>query len=237
MKTIKIILTTLVTIAFISCDDDIPGNDESKTLKGIWKLEAYKNIDGSDIVSPEADTLRHIILYFNDENDSGSISGHTVANTVFGGYTLPGNDAIDVYQFGGSKVREPDWGSRIWEAMPKADSYFNDSDVMKIFYDNKTKYMLFEPAKDLTSTLYWMQTKCADPWNTGESTPVNQTLDSINKYMSAHDISLYHIEIEFKDSDYQSCEACGCLTGNKITVTSKLEDKAKLEEIGFEEVQ
>ena len=87
-------------------------------------------------------------------------------------------------------------------------------------------------AKNLTAYT-WVQTKCSDPWHTGEGHTDEQTVDSLCLYLGEMDIVPGHITITYHPELSEDCEACICQTGNIILVYVPTDDSATMSGLGF----
>ena len=123
----------------LSCSKDYNLN----TLSGNWKLISYEVIQTGTIDYEPQNISRSIIIEFSDNGKIGSLSGHTVTNTVSGEYELKEKNMIKVLRFGGTKVGEPEWGSKFWDAMHNASSYDRTSEKMHIYVNSDTEKMTF----------------------------------------------------------------------------------------------
>jgi hypothetical protein len=107
-------------------------------------LTKYHDLLSGQSESEPLDIKRSIILDFSDISDTGKISGHTVRNEVFGDYELLIDKKIHIIRFGGTKVGEPPWGSKFWNAIHKSTSYKVYYDKMFILFNSDTEKMEFE---------------------------------------------------------------------------------------------
>jgi hypothetical protein len=71
------------------------------------------------------------------------MKGHTVANSVSGAYELLENNKMITIGFGGTKVWEPAWGSKFWNAIRASSSYKRRGNELSIFYNADTEKMEF----------------------------------------------------------------------------------------------
>ena len=123
----------------LSCSKDYNLN----TLSGNWKLISYEVIQSGTIDYEPQNISRSIIIEFSDNGIIGTLSGHTVTNTVSGEYELKEKNIIEVLSFGGTKVGEPEWGSKFWDAMHNASSYDRTTEIMHIYFNRDTEKMTF----------------------------------------------------------------------------------------------
>lgn len=80
---------------------------------------------------------------------------------------------------------------------------------------------------------YWNQTKCADPWNTGENDPNEETKNAVKEYLKNRNINVLNIEFDTNSPLSTLCESCGCGTGQRIIVDVEYSDSSKMEELEF----
>lgn len=79
----------------------------------------------------------------------------------------------------------------------------------------------------------WDQTKCADPWGTGEGDSNGETEAALLGYLQAREIFVERVRF-VEDSNLDVlCEACICGTGQRILVLANGSDVGALTEIGF----
>ena len=94
--------------------------------------------------------------------------------------------------------------------------------------------LLLSCKKDPTNNLYyWDQTKCADPWNTGEDDPNHETEVAITDYLNDNGIDVISIDFDNKSPINNGCESCGCGTGQRIIVEVEKNDGNAIEDLGF----
>jgi hypothetical protein len=135
------ILVLLFTLSGCSKDST---TTTGNSLNGNWKLIKYYNLTtGTDELEP-ADNARSIIIAFRDDQVNGNMNGHTVTNTVEGQYQLSGGNKMKTISFGGTKVGEPAWGDKFWDAIFAASSYERSGNTLHIFYNSDTEKMEFK---------------------------------------------------------------------------------------------
>lgn len=78
---------------------------------------------------------------------------------------------------------------------------------------------------------YWLQTKCSDPWKTGENDSDNKVKTSVINFLENEDIKVFDISINHDQTTFQYCEACDCTNGTRIIVNVDNEEKIKA--LGF----
>ena len=115
-------------------------------LNGKWKLMQYKDFSTGQIMNEPEKLSSSMIFEFKDDGVSGHFDGHTVTNETTGEYTLEKENIIHVSKVGGTKVGEPEWGSRFWNTIYQSSSYIINQDTLTIMYDKNTKAMVFTKA-------------------------------------------------------------------------------------------
>lgn len=135
----RIIYLFIFVITLFACN-----KDESGTLDGRWKLTRYYNLTNGTRESEPSNISRSIILDFSDNGITGKLSGHTVRNTVFGDYELLRDNNMNTIRFGGTKVGEPYWGAKFWDAIHSASSFDRHSYRLFIYFNSDTEKMEFE---------------------------------------------------------------------------------------------
>lgn len=127
----------------------MPPCTESETLDGTWRLEEFQNIStGATDPDPNIDG-KGIVYTFDDDQQQGTISGHTFVNTVMGAYTLSGGCTIRIKSFGGTKIGEPEWSRKAWFPSDSATSgnYSVIKDKLVIRFGNSTEQFVFRKQK------------------------------------------------------------------------------------------
>lgn len=80
---------------------------------------------------------------------------------------------------------------------------------------------------------YWNQTKCADPWNTGENDSNEQTEIAVKLYLENENVNVENVGFDTGSPLASDCESCGCGTGQRIVVDVLSVDISKMEELEF----
>lgn len=140
-KSIACIVMLLVTMA--ACKKDNPATP-ANTIDGTWKLTKYFDITNGTVQAEPSTISRSIIMTFSSNGNTVSVSGQTVMNTVYGAYELSDNNKMATVGFGGSKVAEPDWGFRFWDAMNATSSYKIEKGKLYIYFNADSHKMEFE---------------------------------------------------------------------------------------------
>ena len=83
---------------------------------------------------------------------------------------------------------------------------------------------------------YWEQTKCADPWGTGENDSNQATIRELEIFLKDNGIVVLGITFDNNSTLDVLCESCGCGTGQRIIVTVLESDAAEIQDLGFIEV-
>lgn len=84
---------------------------------------------------------------------------------------------------------------------------------------------------------YWNQTKCSDPWNTGENDSNKITDTALRKYFD--DLNVNILEVNFKNISQEgenSCDACSCSSGIRIIINIPDSDNQEVINVGFKKV-
>ncbi len=138
---INYILILLLILVACNKDDTTTSTD---TLNGKWKLINYHNLTNGTSESEPSNISRSIILEFSDNTIKGNMNGHTVTNTVSGEYELLPDNKIKTLSFGGTKIGEPNWGYKFWDAIHAASSYKRQSDNLYIYFNADADKMEFK---------------------------------------------------------------------------------------------
>lgn len=83
--------------------------------------------------------------------------------------------------------------------------------------------------------VYYDETYCADPWHRANDSiqiQENQKLEIIKNYFWAENVNIINIEIN-KHHSPQICNACSCLTGNRIRCEIYPKDLTVIQSNGF----
>ena len=80
---------------------------------------------------------------------------------------------------------------------------------------------------------FWNQTKCADPWNTGENSTNADTENAVREYLEIENITVINLNFDNNSPLATDCESCGCGTGQRIIVEVNNSDASKMEELEF----
>jgi hypothetical protein len=143
MKTKKLVLIIpflLLIIGMVGCDEKISVTD----LYHTWKLEGFGNKANNSFEEAEPkDCEECYILTFSED---GTLSGHTTTNTVFGEYTISEKN-INIVSFGGTEVGELGHGYKYSDAMCLIDSYEIVKTKLKLYYNQRQNYLLFNFSK------------------------------------------------------------------------------------------
>lgn len=138
----KINYILLLLWTLISCNKDNT-TSTADTLNGVWKLVTYHNLTTGTSESEPSNVSRSIIIQFSDNRIKGNMTGHTVTNTVSGSYELLQGNKMKTLSFGGTKVGEPAWGGKFWDAIYAASSYKIQRDKLYIHFNADTERMDF----------------------------------------------------------------------------------------------
>ena len=151
MTKLVILITAilLLTITAFQCREEKdcclpPLCSEKPTLTGIWRLESYENqTTGVTEKDPDPDG-KGVVYTFTDNEKEGSIEGHTVMNTVSGGYSLDNTCNFKVLSFGGSKVGEPAWSNKAWLPSDKPGYYQRHDNKLVIYFNGSEERLVFK---------------------------------------------------------------------------------------------
>jgi len=80
---------------------------------------------------------------------------------------------------------------------------------------------------------FWNQTKCADPWNTGENSSNTETENAVTEYLENENVTVISLNFDTNSPLITGCEACSCGTGQRIIVEVNTSDISKMEELEF----
>ena len=73
----------------------------------------------------------------------GKMNGHTITNSVSGAYELLKKNKMTTLSFGGTKVGEPGWGKKFWNAIHTATAYERQGNKLFIFFNADNEKMEF----------------------------------------------------------------------------------------------
>ncbi len=142
-KTYQVISLLSVFFLVVVTGCDFENKNMVDSLSGEWELEGYHNLKTKASISEPAYVKQPIVIKFSDNGKSGKIKGRTVVNEVYGEYELLEPGRINVYSFGGTKIGEPYWGEKFWDAIYNATSYRCFEDELYIYFNNDTEVMKF----------------------------------------------------------------------------------------------
>lgn len=80
---------------------------------------------------------------------------------------------------------------------------------------------------------YWNQTKCADPWNTGENASNEETKVAVIAFLENENITVFNVDFDKKSPLDNGCKSCGCGTGQRIIVSVEDKDKNAMNDLSF----
>jgi hypothetical protein len=83
------------------------------------------------------------------------------------------------------------------------------------------------------SRFYWNQTKCSDPWKTGEINSNTQTIEAVKDFLENKDIFLIEVDFDNNSPLDSTCKSCGCGTGQRVVVDVMKKDNKKMENLNF----
>jgi len=133
-----------VVIVFFVMTSIICDKYNGTTLTGNWKLIRYHSLTMGTQESEPSNIPRSIVIEFLDDGHTGKMKGHTVTNTVEGEYELSEGNKMKTLSFGGTKIGEPIWGHRFWNAIYSATSYERNTNKLFIFFNGGGEKMEFK---------------------------------------------------------------------------------------------
>ncbi len=133
----------MLLLTLVACKKDCLTTTEG-TLNGKWKLVKYHNLTNGTSESEPSNIPSSIIIEFSDDGTNGKMNGHTVMNSVGGAYELLQNHKMKTLSFGGTKVAEPSWGRKFYDAIYAASSYEKPSDKLYIHFNSDSEKMEFD---------------------------------------------------------------------------------------------
>ena len=141
--TTKVNYLIILLFTLFACNKDEPTTAKT-SLNGKWKLVKYYNLTTGTSESEPSDISRSIIMELSDNSSKGNMNGQTVTNTVGGEYELFKDNKMKTVSFGGTKVAEPNWGYKFWNAIQGASSYEKQSDKLYIHFNADSEKMEFK---------------------------------------------------------------------------------------------
>lgn len=121
---------------------------------GTWKLISKENHVTNEVIYKDLNDVQgfctfirpcDIVLVFSRVNSDNKIAGHTITNTVSGGFSFERfTRAFAVNGFGGTKVGEPEWSDHIWDNMYLLQSFKVNSQYLRLYFDNGDQSLTFE---------------------------------------------------------------------------------------------
>ncbi|MBN1618907.1 hypothetical protein JW887_06240 [Candidatus Dojkabacteria bacterium] len=70
-------------------------------------------------------------------------------------------------------------------------------------------------------TFEYQITQCSNPWDNVDEISNDSIEDKVESYLSEEKIDYIDFTIQSKDSEFISCEACTCETGETLRITFK----------------
>jgi len=139
----KISSALILLLILTACNKD-KTTTATATLNGKWKLVKYHNLTNGTSESEPTNISRSIIIEFVDNGIKGNMNGHTVTNSVGGEYELFQDNKMKTLSFGGTKIGEPNWGDKFWDAIHASSSYDRRSDKLYIYFNADSEKMEFK---------------------------------------------------------------------------------------------
>ncbi|MDR1161433.1 MAG: hypothetical protein LBK45_03745 [Tannerellaceae bacterium] len=144
MKIVKYILFCMLLAAF-SCRDNNPPDDTPIPLNGTqWKLAGSVNVETGELEEFEPKACAECFtLTFNSDHEA---SGRSISSMIK-------IDLLDLRKYIMTKESEtwienqslPVDGDHYRRIMTSIDSFTVTSEELKLYYNNKTEYLLFKP--------------------------------------------------------------------------------------------
>ncbi len=139
------LIVIFLWLSAAGCKKESCCNPENQVLEGTWQLEGYRDRINNNLNEIPANDGRNVVYTFQDDGQKGTISGTTYSNTVGGSYELVGSSKLNVTNFGGSKVGEPEWSGKAWfrqgeylyEIRDNSLSIYRETDSEKIIFRKK----------------------------------------------------------------------------------------------------
>lgn len=155
MRGLPSVLLSLLLLVFIGCEKKnsephpVGCNGKGKyTLEGTWRLNAYQNLKDGTLEPDPNPKDRGVVLTFTEKTDTIGFKGHTVVNTVSGGFSKGGSCRLKDGSFGGTKVGEPtQWSNKVWRALPGAEAYGFTKKNLYFYFNGKSEVMIFSKVK------------------------------------------------------------------------------------------
>lgn len=83
---------------------------------------------------------------------------------------------------------------------------------------------------------YWEQTKCSDPWGTGQNDTNMETSTALKEFLDLKGITPINIKFDNNSKLDVFCESCGCGTGKRIILEVLESDESEILLLGFKKV-
>ena len=149
-----LLLNVFLLFIFSNCDE----TEDPKlidNITGVWKVVAYDNHeDNSSITKTNEnswDGADVTVSFFDKENGLYKITGTNTTNSIIGEYTYIGENNIKIIKLGGTYINQPEWGNLFSDAVYDFGKFENNGILLRIFYDNENKSVLFEKVSDIPS--------------------------------------------------------------------------------------
>ena len=157
MKNIITGFVTILTILTLVCScekdnsiKDVFDDENITTLAGTWKVLSYDDFTHNTQIKKDTNITwkefnnGDVIITFTDTIPTGQMHGRTVTNEVFAGYTLSEHRKINVENFFGTKMNQPEWADLFWEGITKSEEYSVNNKQLRIFYNSGKNSITFE---------------------------------------------------------------------------------------------
>lgn len=139
----KLFLLLGVITIFASCEknqkdrdfDDVPS---ITNIDGTWVVVSYEIGKNRLIRKADVDSWDGMDVILTFTNDS--LYGKNTTNTIMGKYAL-NNRSIQIINYGGTKIGQPEWGNMFSDVVFKLESYKINATQLRFYYDDNKSSM------------------------------------------------------------------------------------------------
>lgn len=153
MKTILTLLS-LVMLLVTACKkdnvtplaNDFKDDPSITSIAGTWKVISYDNlITQEQILKDSVNSWGglDIVLTF----DANQITGKKTTNTAWGRFSYQAPREINIQEFGGTEINEPQWGKMFEEAVFDFKEFEVNEQYLRFFYNNHKNSITLEKQK------------------------------------------------------------------------------------------
>ncbi|MFT6167736.1 MAG: hypothetical protein ACJASF_002436 [Vicingaceae bacterium] len=86
---------------------------------------------------------------------------------------------------------------------------------------------------DESTTFYWDETSCADPWDQYGGDTAEERMAYLEDFLDDEKIKVQDISFKIDPNKVQTCEACHCTTGKVFKVNVPWADKRRMKKLNF----